>query len=87
MGAGALDLFVFHTEPGTPEYCGSGMMKTADQFCWYQFYHHKDVVKKYLGKEDATAREFAEWLGGKGTSFSCNMYTMFSECIANLMDV
>jgi len=55
------------------------MMSTPDQFCWYLFYNRKDLVKKYVGKEQATQEEFVQWLGGKGTSFSCNMYKMFCE--------
>ena len=43
-------------------------------------------MKKYVGKEQATQEEFVQWLGGKGTSFSCNMYKMFCET-ANAMSL
>ncbi|KNZ63672.1 hypothetical protein VP01_11157g1, partial [Puccinia sorghi] len=51
LSAGAFDHFKFHTDPMTKEKCGSGMIQTGDQYCWYLFYHHKHLVKKYLGSE------------------------------------
>ena len=86
LSAGGYDQTRFHSGVRSNTSCGSGMMSTPDQFCWYLFYNRKDLVKKYVGKEQATQEEFVQWLGGKGTSFSCNMYKMFCET-ANAMSL
>ena len=85
LSAGAHDQYIFHTGGKSQLECGLGMMSTPDQFCWYLFHNRKDLVKKYLGKEEATGKEFVEWLGSKGTSFCCNMYIMFCETASSMM--
>ncbi|KNZ56428.1 hypothetical protein VP01_2404g2 [Puccinia sorghi] len=79
LSSGAHNKYDFHRKQKTDGECGSGMMSTPEQFCWYLFHHSKEVVQKYVGDSKKTANEFGEWLGGKGGPYYYNMYIMFCE--------